>query len=194
MSLLEEQVTEIRPGGDVGRHADGAILASNIRCLGQPDENELRRVLLGLEPSARRSRFGQAASDSYLTSHAKSALANADWIIGAFIDESLRGVVELYKCEPHNYVEAAFVVEQEWRRRGLGWALLRAAASAATQHNTHALRMIFSRHNWPMRKLADKAKARFDLVLDEISADIAIGQPSCQSSPATAAFKSQVAG
>jgi GNAT superfamily N-acetyltransferase len=194
MSLLEEQLTEIRPGGDVGRHADGAILASDIRYLGQPDENELRRVLLSLEPSARRSRFGQAASDNYLTSHAKSALANADWIIGVFIDESLRGVVELYKCGPHNYAEAAFVVEQEWRRRGLGWALLRAAASAAAQHNTHALRMIFSRHNWPMRKLADKAKARFDLVLDEISADIAIGQPSCQSSPATAAFKSQVAG
>ncbi len=36
--------------------------------------------------------------------------------------------------------------------------------------------MIFSRNNWPMRKLASRADARFDLVLDEIVADVAVGR------------------
>jgi hypothetical protein len=34
--------------------------------------------------------------------------------------------------------------------------------------------MIFSRHNWPMRKLATKANRRFDIVLDEIFVDVAV--------------------
>jgi hypothetical protein len=34
--------------------------------------------------------------------------------------------------------------------------------------------MIFSRNDWPMRKLASKANARFDIVLDRMSADISL--------------------
>jgi hypothetical protein len=39
--------------------------------------------------------------------------------------------------------------------------------------------MIFSRHDWSMRKLASKANARFDMVLDGMSADITLCAPSC---------------
>ena len=44
--------------------------------------------------------------------------------------------------------------------------MLRAAAGSETQ----GIRLIFTRDNWPMRQLARKANARFDLVLDEICA------------------------
>lgn len=39
------------------------------------------------------------------------------------------------------------------------------------------MRMMFSRSNWPMRKLASKAHARFDMDFDEILADVAIIPP-----------------
>jgi hypothetical protein len=152
---------------------DGAIFEPDFRCLGPQEENEFCRILLGLEPSDRCSRFGQFVSDAYLSGHAQSALANADWIAGALVDDRLRGVVEVYRDRSHGWAEAAFVVEQEWRR--LGWALpLAATRKAADASNTDTLRMIFSRHNWPMRKLATKANRRFDIVLDEIFVDVAV--------------------
>jgi GNAT superfamily N-acetyltransferase len=108
--------------GGMETSAEAAVLAPVIRRLAPQDEGELRRVLLRLEPSARCSRFGQAASDGYLAKHAKCALANADSIMGAFIGERLRGFAEIYNGRPHGFSDTAFVVEPEWRRRGLGWA------------------------------------------------------------------------
>jgi GNAT superfamily N-acetyltransferase len=151
----------------------GAICqVSNIRVLGQEDEDELCRIFLTLEPSARYSRFGRAASDASMVDHAKRSLANADWIVGAFIGERIRGVVEIYGGEPSAYFEAAFVVEREWRRLGLGWGLLQAAIQKASGCEANTLRMVFSRHNWPMRKLASKASAKLDIVLDEMCVDV----------------------
>ena len=87
--------------------------------------------------------FGQAASDAALANHAKCALANADWIVGAFLEDRLQGVVEIYSGGPGDGAEAAFVVERESRRQGLGWALLRAAMEIAANAEKKTLRMIF---------------------------------------------------
>jgi GNAT superfamily N-acetyltransferase len=184
MSLVENRVAGIGRIGDAEWHTGRT---PDIRCLGQQDEGELRRLLLGLEPRARCSRFGQAASDTYLATHAKCALANADWLLGAFIDERLRGVVEVYDGGAQGYAGAAFVVEQGWRRQGLGWALLQVAIQIVADSQTNTLRMIFSRHNWPMRKLAGKASGKLDLVLDEILVDVALGEIALQSRADTAA-------
>ena len=163
--------------GDTACRSVAVALAPDIRRLGLQDESELCRILLSLESSSRCSRFGLCVSDTYLAGYAQSALADADWIAGAFIDDRLRGVVEVHNDRPHGSAEAAFVVEQEWRRRGLGWTLLRAAMrNAAADAETNTLRMIFSRHNWPMRKLASKASGRLDMVFDEISVDVALSE------------------
>jgi hypothetical protein len=45
---------------------DGTIIEPDIRCLGPKDENEFCRILLGIEPSDRWSRFGQFVSDADL--------------------------------------------------------------------------------------------------------------------------------
>jgi GNAT superfamily N-acetyltransferase len=71
-------------------------------------------------------------------------------------------------------VEVAFLVEQLWRRRGLGATLLQAAIRWAAKSDQIVLRRVFSATNWPMRKLANNARARVDLAFDEILADIAI--------------------
>jgi len=92
------------------------------------------------------------------------------------IGERVRGFAEIYNSRPHGFADTAFVVEPEWRRRGLGWALLRAAMQAAAESQTNTLRMIFSRHNWPMRKLANKACGKLDIILGEISVDVDLGE------------------
>jgi len=148
-------------------------LAPLTQRLGREHRAELQDFLLRLDRDSRCRRFGHAASDDVLAAHAVTALEDA-WVIGAFVDdpgdcagEILRGALEIYSCAPQGTPEVALVVDQTWRRRGFGWALLRAAAAASEEQG---FRLIFTRDNWPMRQLASKANARFDLVLDEICA------------------------
>jgi GNAT superfamily N-acetyltransferase len=142
-------------------------LSARTERLARPHRAELQEFFLRLDRDSRCRRFGHAASDHVVAAHAAAALEDA-CVIGVLVDEILRGVLEIYSCAPHGLPEAALVVDQGWRRRGLGWSLLRAAAANETQ----GLRLIFTRDNWPMRQLASKAKARFDLVLDEICAEV----------------------
>jgi GNAT superfamily N-acetyltransferase len=134
------------------------------------------RLLLSLEPLARFSRFNQVVNDSFLANHTESALLNASSVVGAFVDEHLRGIVEIYDSGSGAYSEAMLVVEKEWRRRGLGWELLQAAMKMSGDINVNVLRVIFHRNNWPMRKLADKAGGTFDISLDEIAVGIPLRQ------------------
>ena len=97
--------------------------------------------------------------------------AVADRPLGRWRTADGDALIEIYPCVPHAFCEAALVVEPAWRRRGLGFALLRAAARLVPENGN--IRLIFTRDNWPMRKLADKAHARLDLVLDELCAEIA---------------------
>ena len=94
--------------------------------------------------------------------------------------------MEIYSGGPGGYAEAAFVVEKKWRRRGLGWALLRAASQVAADAEMKTLRMIFSRHNWGMRKLAAKAGGRLDVILDAMVVDVALDEGADQPWDATA--------
>jgi GNAT superfamily N-acetyltransferase len=172
LSLAERQVAGAGRSDSPDDRPAAAMPVPMIRCLRSEDEGELNRLLLGLEPSARNARFHQAVSDAFMPVHAKSALATADWVVGAFEHGCLRGVVEIYSDKPDGNAEAAFVVEQVSRRRGLGAALLEAAMQIAADGKTCTIRMMFSRHNWPMRKLASKAGGRLDVIFDSISVEV----------------------
>ena len=148
---------------------------TRIKRLGPQHETDLLALLLDLDQPCRVSRFSYAASDHFLIQHSRRALSSSAWIAGAFVEDTLRGVVEAYDVDASGAVEAAFLVERDWRRRGLGTALMLAAMQWARESDRHTLCMMFSRCNWPMRKLASNAQARLDLSLDEISAHVAIG-------------------
>jgi GNAT superfamily N-acetyltransferase len=150
---------------------------TRIKRLGPQHETDLLALFLDLDQPCRVSRFSCAASDQFLIQHSQHALSSASWIAGAFVEDTLRGVVEAYDVDAAGAVEAAFLVERDWRRRGLGTALMQAAMRWARENDRHTLRMMFSRCNWPMRKLATSAQARLDLSLDEICAHVAIGSP-----------------
>jgi GNAT superfamily N-acetyltransferase len=143
-----------------------------IKALQSDNLAEVQRFLASLDRLSRWSRFGHAANDSSLLTHAQNALGAGACSFGAYVDGELRGFVDLYCCAPQKFFEAGVVVHQDWRRRGLGWALLHAAIQWANQISASSLRLIFPRNNWPMRQLADKATARLDLVLDDMCADI----------------------
>lgn len=149
--------------------------AFQTKILDADDLGEVQDFFLRLDRESRCRRFGHAASDEVLRAHAVTASSDASCLIGIVVGGELRGVLELYSCAPAVCAEVALVVERGWRRRGLGWALLRAAMEWACGTGQGNLCLIFTRDNWPMRHLTNKANARFDLVLDEISAEISPG-------------------
>jgi GNAT superfamily N-acetyltransferase len=103
--------------------------------------------------------------------YAKEAVTGAAYMAGAFDAGRLIGVVEVFTAR-NGVAEIAFAIDADWRRQGLGSALLEAAKRWAEQAGVAILRMVISRNNWPMRQLAHKAGARFDL--DEIFADVSV--------------------
>ena len=83
-------------------------------------------------------------------------------------------MLEVFASRFAGPAEVALVVDQHWRGRGFGTLLLTAAVQWARSTEIGSFRLIFSRHNWPMRQLVRKANANFDVLLGEICADIAI--------------------
>jgi GNAT superfamily N-acetyltransferase len=130
----------------------------------------VRIVSLGREHADDLARFVQRLRGSGCG--AITAPTSDGWIAGCFLDHCLRGFVEIQNLEHPCLWSAFLLVEAPWRGIGLGTRLLAAAVSFANASGRSTLRLTFRRHNWPMRKLASKAHARFDLRLDELSADI----------------------
>jgi GNAT superfamily N-acetyltransferase len=145
----------------------------HITRLGREHRSQLSALLCSLDKSARINRFGHPASDSCVQAYAKDSAARAAYMAGALYAGRLIGVVEVFAARD-GVAEVAFAIDADWRRRGLGLALLEAATRWAEQAGVATLRMFISRSNVPMRQLAQKAGARLDFDLDEIRADVSV--------------------
>jgi hypothetical protein len=95
-----------------------------IKPVNRQHEAELKRILLGLDPQSRLSRFATVANDEQIIGHLNSVCTHASLLIGGFVESCLRGFVEIYDVTPLGFAEAAFIVELEWRGRGIGSELL----------------------------------------------------------------------
>jgi GNAT superfamily N-acetyltransferase len=133
--------------------------------------------VLGPEHQAELLRLVQSLGPPFCAS---KALKTASWSAGAFVNQRLRGLVKGGDSGDPNFVEVSLVVDPAWRGRGLGEALLGAAICWGKASGRSTLRIIFSRHDWSMRKLVSKANARFDMVLDRMWADVPLCTPSSQ--------------
>jgi GNAT superfamily N-acetyltransferase len=145
--------------------------------IGPQYESHLLHLLLGLDPASRISRFSCVADDAYLRRHLQQAMTSAAWLGGILLHQRLRGLVEVYDVDCAGMVEVAFLVDQSWRRRRLGTALLNATIKWSTERDRTMLRMVFPARNWPMRELASSAHARLDMAFGEMIADIAVTPP-----------------
>jgi GNAT superfamily N-acetyltransferase len=137
-------------GGALQRLPAGAT-PPNITRLGREHEAELSALLCGLDKAARINRFGHLASNARVQAYAKDAAAGAVYIAGALNSGRLIGVVDVFAARD-GVAEAAFAVDADWRRRGIGSDLLEAATRWAEQAGVATLRMVISRNNWPMRQ------------------------------------------
>jgi len=130
-----------------------------------------RDHLLRLDARSRHERFGGGMSDDFLVRYAEHCFGQGDLLYGAFIDGHLCGASELRSGQAiwseqapfgrHIHAEAAFSVENEFRRRGIGEKLFRRIQEAATNHGVETIEIICLPDNIEMRMLAQKFKTHF---------------------------------
>ena len=141
-----------------------------LRRLAPADLDGFRGHLLRLDAQSRRSRFGMDASDAVVTAYAERCFGIDDVIYGFVSDGVVRAAGEL-RGIGHNLplgfggsAEAAFSVEIEWRRQGLGAQLMGRIVRAARNRRARTLYMSCLANNEPMLRLARKfsAELRFE--------------------------------
>jgi GNAT superfamily N-acetyltransferase len=170
------------PAGNVASHTSSIELQprdlrippqTKIKCLEIAPRADFRSILAPPDRASQSDVFGTVLTDGGCADRSTFARDEAVRAFGAFVGSRLRGLLEIYRGAA-GHVEVALIVERRWQNKGVGWALLSAAMEWGRQSDTHSIRLIFSRNNWPMRAIARKAGAQFNLVFGEIHADIAI--------------------
>jgi GNAT superfamily N-acetyltransferase len=142
-----------------------------LRRLWPADKEAFRHHLLSLDPRSRHLRFGGGMSDEFLARYAESCFGKGDLIYGAFIDGELIGAAELRSNQAiwseqapfgrHIHAEAAFSVDPDYRRRGIGEKLFKRILRAATNHGVETIEIVCLPENVGMQKLAKKFEAHF---------------------------------
>ena len=142
-----------------------------IRRLWPSDKEAYRDHLLRLDPRSRHERFGGGMSDDFLSHYAEHCFGRGDLLYGAFVDGHMCGGAELrsdaaiWTEQPpfgrHIHAEAAFSVEEPYRRRGIGEKLFKRIQRAATNHGVETIEIICLPDNVGMRMLAQKFKTHF---------------------------------
>jgi len=110
--------------------ASSTHVTAEVRRLWPADMPLFRDHLLRLDSRSRHERFSGGMSDDFLIRYAQNCFGEGDLVFGAFIDGVMRGAAELRSSEAiwseqapfqrHIHAEAAFSVEEPFRRRGVG--------------------------------------------------------------------------
>ena len=142
-----------------------------LRRLWPSDKESFRDHLLSLDPRSRHLRFGGGMSDDFLVRYAENCFGKGALVYGAFIDGKLIGAAELRSNQAiwseqapfgrHIHAEAAFSVDDGYRRRGIGEKLFKRILRAATNHGVETIEIVCLPENVGMQKLAKKFEAHF---------------------------------
>lgn len=150
-------------------------MASSAKAVRKPANGEIRRLwpserdlfvahLLRLDARARRERFGTAVNDGFLRNYAQTTFGIGGLVYAYIENDTVRGAAELRGLDDllAQTGEAAFSVEEGWRRRGIGASLFRRLITAGRNRGIRTLYMTCLPDNVAMRGLARKFEA--DLV------------------------------
>src|SRR5271166_5191892 len=142
-----------------------------IRRLWPSDMGAFRDHLLRLDPQSRQQRFGGGMSDDSLVHYAEHCFGRGDLLYGAYVDGQMVGAAELRSNSAirseqarfgrHIQAEAAFSVEEPYRRRKIGEKLFKRIRRAATNHGVETIEIICLPDNIGMQSLAKKFKTQF---------------------------------
>jgi GNAT superfamily N-acetyltransferase len=149
----------------------GKSRSAIFRRLWPSDMGAFRDHLLRLDARSRHERFGGGMSNDFVVHYAEHCFGEGDLLYGAFIDGELVGAAELRSASAiwseqasfgrHIRAEAAFSVEQDYRRRGIGEKLFERIQRAASNHGVETIEIICLPDNIRMRSLAQKFKMQF---------------------------------
>ncbi|MFN3615021.1 MAG: GNAT family N-acetyltransferase [Rubrimonas sp.] len=150
---------------DVGHGRKARDPGGDFRPLWWFDRADYLGHLHRLSLRDRRSRFHAEISDDGLAAHADNALRGRARVIGWWKDGVLRGAAELALSHDGASAEGAFEVEEPFRGRGVGSALVGAALLWARNRGARRLLIHTSRRNVPMLKAAARYDAAFEFDL-----------------------------
>ena len=158
-----------------------------IRRLWPSDMEAFRDHLLRLDGRSRHERFGGGMSDDFIIRYAEHCFGKGDLLYGAFIDGHMCGAAELRSDRAiwseqapfgrHIHAEAAFSVEQGYRRRGVGEKLFSRIARAASNHGVETIEIVCLPDNIGMQRLAQKFKTRFTFEENSLTGRLTARRP-----------------
>ena len=158
-----------------------------IRRLWPSDKDAFRDHLQGLDPRSRHLRFGGGMSDDFLVHYAENCFGKGDLLYGAFADGGMIGAAELRSDQAiwseqapfgrHIHAEAAFSVDQHYRRRGIGERLFKRLLRAATNHGVETIEIVCLPDNIGMQNLAKKFKTHFTFEENELTGRLTARRP-----------------
>ncbi len=158
-----------------------------IRRLWPSDKDAFRDHLLRLDPRSRHLRFGGGMSDDFLGHYAEKCFGTGDLVYGAFVDGDMIGAAELRSDQAiwseqasfgrHIHAEAAFSVEEGYRRRGIGEKLFKRVLRAATNHGVETIDIVCLPDNVAMLNLAKKFKTHFTFQESELTGRLTARRP-----------------
>ena len=165
-------------------------MASSTKAGATAGRGEIRRLwsmerdlftahLLRLDAQTRRERFGTAVNDDFLTNYAITTFGVGGLVYAHVEAGEVRGAGELRGLDDivAQTGEAAFSVERDWRRQGIGEALFSRLITAGRNRGIRTLYMTCLPENAAMRRLARKFEA--DLVggYNDVEGSLATGGP-----------------
>ncbi|MGO8799667.1 MAG: GNAT family N-acetyltransferase [Roseiarcus sp.] len=158
-----------------------------VRRLWSGDMAAFRDHLLRLDASSRRDRFSGAVSDEFLVNYADNCFGAGDLVFGAFVDGQLRGAGELRsenaiwaESAPFSkrvHAEAAFSVEEAFRRCGIGEQLFARIVRAASNHGVETIEIMCQADNRPMQQLAAKFSTELHFEAHEVTGRLVARRP-----------------
>src|SRR5271154_2513553 len=162
-----------------------------IRRLWLADKEAFRDHLLSLNPRSRHLRFGGGMSDDFLVHYAENCFGKGDLLYGAFVDGKMVGAAELRSDRAiwteqapfgrNIRAEAAFSVEEGYRRRGIGERLFKRIRRAATNHGVETIEIICLPDNIGMQSLAKKFKTQFTFEGNALTGRLTARRPTAMS-------------
>ncbi|MFA6964579.1 N-acetyltransferase family protein [Bosea sp. (in: a-proteobacteria)] len=145
-----------------------------------PAERDLFKAhLLRLDDVTRRERFGTAVNDDFLENYAVTTFGVGGLVYAYIEDGAVRGAAELRGLEDivAQTGEAAFSVERDWRRRGIGATLFQRLITASRNRGIRTLYMTCLPQNAAMRQLARNFEADLAGGYADVEGVIATGGP-----------------
>ncbi|ACB94022.1 GNAT family N-acetyltransferase [Beijerinckia indica] len=162
-----------------------ALAEGTIRRLWACDMSHFRDHLLRLDPDSRFERFGAFTDDTQINHYVDSCYGPDEIIYGYVVDGEVRGAGELRAMGasflPEGAAEAAFSVEQGWRRQGVGTNFMKRIVLAARNRRIHTLYLSCLAHNSKMVGLARKFATELTFETDEVTGKLIARTPSTTS-------------